>query len=94
VVVLDILPVDAGPDGKHKLVSLVRKTIDLEQQAAKASVHSLVDGNVTRRIGVITLPSFYEDIEARRKGVKEYRSATRDAARLLDGPKKKRSTAC
>lgn len=25
VVMLDILPVDAGPDGKHKLVSLVRK---------------------------------------------------------------------
>lgn len=90
VVVLDILPVDAGPDGKHKLVSLARKTINLEQQAAKASVHSLVDGNVTRRIGVITLPSFYEDIEARSKGVKEYRSATRDAARLLDGLKKEK----
>ena len=42
VVVLDILPADAGPDGKHKLVTLVRKTISLEQQAAKASVHALV----------------------------------------------------
>ena len=90
VVVLDMLPVDAGPDGKHKLVSLVRKTISLEQQAAKASVHSIVDGNVTRRIGVITLPSFYEDIAARQKGVQEYRSATRDVARLLDGLKKEK----
>src|SRR4051812_45870417 len=89
-VVLDILPVDAGPDGKHKLVSLGRKTINLEQQAAKASVHSLVDGNVTRRIGVITLPSFYEDVAARMKGVKDYRSAARDTARLLDGLKKEK----
>ena len=85
VVVLDVLPVDAGPDGKHKLVSLVRKTINLEQQAAKASVHSIVDGTVTRRIGVITLPSFYEDFAARQKGAEDFRSATRDVARLLDG---------
>src|SRR3954471_17179714 len=90
VAVLDILPVDEGPDGKHKLVSLTRKTINLEQQAAKASIHPLVDGNVTRRVGVITLPSFYEDIVARMKGVKDYRSATRDVARLLDGLKKEK----
>ena len=90
VVLLDVLPADAGPDGKHKLVSLVRKTISLEQQAAKASVHSIVDGNVTRRVGVITLASFYEDVAARRKGVQDYRSATRDVARLLDGLKREK----
>jgi carboxyl-terminal processing protease len=85
VVVLDVLPADAGPDGKHKLVSLVRKTISLEQQAAKASVHSIVDGNVTRRVGVITLASFYEDVAARQRGARDYRSATRDVARVLEG---------
>ncbi len=90
VVVLDVLPANAGPDGKHKLVSLVRKTIDLEEEAAKASVHSIVDGNTTRRIGVISLPSFYEDFAAREKGVKDYKSAARDVARLLDGLEKKK----
>ena len=90
VVVLDILPVDAGPDGKHKLVSLVRKTVSLEQQAAKASVHSIVDGGVTRRVGVITLPSFYEDFAARQRGDQNYKSASRDVARLLDGLKKEK----
>ena len=90
VVVLDVLPVDAGPDGKHKLVSLVRKTIKLEQQAAKASIHSIVDGKVTRRIGVITLPSFYEDVAARQRGAEDFRSATRDVARLLDGLKREK----
>jgi carboxyl-terminal processing protease len=88
VVVLDVLPVDAGPDGKHKLVSLVRKTISLEQQAAKASVHTIVDGKATRRVGVITLASFYEDFAARQKGAKDFKSATRDVARLLEGLKK------
>jgi carboxyl-terminal processing protease len=32
---------------------------------------------------VITLPAFYEDFEARRKGDKDYRSASRDVAKLL-----------
>lgn len=89
-VALDILPADAGPDGKHKLVSLIRKTINLEQQAAKASVHSIVDGGATRRVGVITLPSFYEDVAAKQKGTEGYKSATRDVARLLDGLKREK----
>src|ERR1035437_6466221 len=84
VVLLDVLPADAGPDGKHKLVSLIRKTIRLEEQAAKSSVHSIMEGNTTRRIGVISLPSFYEDFAARQNGARDYKSATRDVARLLD----------
>ncbi|MEO8158740.1 MAG: carboxy terminal-processing peptidase [Betaproteobacteria bacterium] len=84
VVVLDVLPADAGPDGKHKLVSLIRKKISLEQQAAKSSVRSVTDAKASRRIGVITLPSFYEDFAARQNGAKDFRSATRDVAHLLD----------
>jgi carboxyl-terminal processing protease len=87
VVLLDVLPADAGPDGKHKLISLVRKTISLEEQAAKASVRTIVDGKATRRVGVISLPSFYEDFAARQKGIKDYKSASRDVARLLEGLK-------
>jgi carboxyl-terminal processing protease len=84
VVVLDVLPAEAGPDGKHKLVSLIRKTISLEEQSAKASVRSITAGKAIRRVGVISLPSFYSDLEARQKGVQDYKSATRDVARLLD----------
>lgn len=80
---LDVLPADAGPDGKHKLVSLVRKTISLQEQSAKASVHPVVEGTTRRRIGVISLPSFYEDFAARQRGERNYKSATRDVARLL-----------
>ncbi len=90
VVLLDVLPADAGPDGKHKLVSLIRKTISLAEQAAKASVRSTMDGQATRRVGVISLSSFYEDFAGRQKGVQDYKSATRDVARLLDELKKEK----
>ncbi|WP_271023730.1 carboxy terminal-processing peptidase [Rhizobium sp. RCAM05973] len=83
VVRLDILPADAGPDGKHRLISLVRDKISLEKQAAQKTILSVKDGDATRKIGVITLPAFYEDFEARRKGDKDYRSASRDVAKLL-----------
>jgi len=48
----------------------------------------VTDGKVTRRVGVISLPSFYEDVAARQQGVQDYKSATRDVARLLDGFRK------
>ena len=90
VVQLDVLPADAGPDSRRKIVSLVRKAISLEEQAAKVSIRAVNDGKETRRVGVITLASFYEDVAARQKGVQNYKSAARDVARLLEGLKKDR----
>ena len=88
VVRLDVLPVEAGPDGKHKLISLVRKKITLENQAAKKSIIEVKDGGVTRRIGVISLPEFYQDFAGHQRGDKDYKSATRDVSRLLGELKK------
>ncbi|MBP1872426.1 carboxyl-terminal processing protease [Ensifer adhaerens] len=84
VVRLDILPADAGTDATHRVVSLVRDKISLEKQAAQKAVLSVKVGDATRKVGVITLPAFYEDFEARRKGDKDYRSASRDVRKLLD----------
>ncbi len=88
VVRLDVLPTEAGPDGKHKLISLVRKKISLDKQAAKKSIIEVKDGRATRRIGVISLPGFYQDFAAHQKGDKDFRSATRDVSRLLEELKK------
>ena len=88
VVRLDVLPAEAGENGKHKLVSLVRKKITLEKQAAKKSIIKVRDGNTTRLIGVISLPGFYQDFSARQKGDKDYKSATRDVSLLLQELKK------
>ena len=90
VVVLDVLPVDAGPDGKHRLVTLVRKKISLEQQAAKKTIQRLGEGAGARTIGVIALPTFYDDFAGRQKGLQDFRSATRDVARLLAELKKEK----
>ena len=83
VVRLDILPADAGTDGKHVTVALVRKKISMEEQSAKKTVIEVREGGAKRRIGVISLPTFYQDFEARRKGDKDFKSATRDVARIL-----------
>ena len=83
VVLLDILPADAGSDGKRQLISLTRKRIALEDRYARKTIIPVVDGNATRRIGVISLPSFYRDLEARQNGDRNFRSAAQDVARLL-----------
>ncbi len=85
---LEVLPTDAGPDGKHQLIALVRKKVNIEEQAAKSSVIEVKRGDVDRHIGVITLPTFYEDFDARRRGDADYKSATHDVAKLLAALKK------
>ena len=80
---LEILPSDAGLDGKHEVVTLVRQKVSIEEQAAKKKIIDIKDGNVSRKIGVIELPTFYSDFGARREGDKNFKSATRDVAKLL-----------
>jgi carboxyl-terminal processing protease len=76
---LDVIPADVGVDGPHKLVTIVRDKVKLEEQAASKSIID-VGG---KHIGVITLPGFYLDFEAARRGDADARSATSDVARLL-----------
>jgi len=87
-VVLEILPAEAGADGKHTFISLIRKKISLEKQDAKKSIIEVKDGSITHKIGVITLPVFYQDFGARGKGDKDYKSASRDVADLIESLKK------
>jgi carboxyl-terminal processing protease len=83
VVRLEMLPTDAGVDGKHVVITLVRDKINLEDAAASKKVIEIKDGDVTRKIGVIDLPSFYSDFGARSEGDKDFKSTTRDVAKLL-----------
>jgi carboxyl-terminal processing protease len=88
VVRLDILPADAGPDAKHNTVQLVRKKVTQADQSASKKEFEVKDGAVKRKVGVISLPTFYQDFEAKRRGDKDFKSATRDVARLLAEMKK------
>jgi len=88
VVVLSVLPAESGIDGKSRLISLVRKKITLDRQAAKKSIIEIEDKGTTRHIGVISLPSFYLDFAARQQGDENFKSATKDVSNLLEELKK------
>jgi carboxyl-terminal processing protease len=90
VVRLEVLPADTGPDGKHMTIALTRKKVSIEEQAAKKSVIEVKAGDHTRHIGVISLPTFYQDFDARRRGDADYKSATRDVEKLLGELKKEK----
>jgi carboxyl-terminal processing protease len=88
VVRLEILPAEGGPDAKPQLVTMIRKKVSIEEQAAKEKIIDVKDGGAVRKVGVVELPSFYEDFDARRRGDPDYKSATRDVANLLADMKK------
>ncbi|MGZ3158768.1 MAG: PDZ domain-containing protein, partial [Burkholderiaceae bacterium] len=68
VVLLDVLPAEAGPDGLHKRIPLVREKITLDKQAAKKAILQFTTADAKHKVGVITLPTFYQDLDARIKG--------------------------
>jgi carboxyl-terminal processing protease len=81
---LEVLPKGAPDSGPRKVVTLVRERVRLEEQAAKRSVVEVFGPHgPPRRIGVINIPTFYLDAPARARGEVDYRSTTRDVARLL-----------
>jgi carboxyl-terminal processing protease len=84
VVRLQILPAGATPGSPEPQVSLKRAKITLESQAAKKEVHTLRRGEQDLRVGVISVPSFYQDFQARVKGEADFRSTTRDVRRLIE----------
>lgn len=84
-VTLTVLSGKEGRGGEPQEITLVRKTVNLQERAAKGAVRTITraDGR-TARIGVVTLPSFYLDIEAAYRGDPNYRSCTRDVKKILE----------
>ena len=93
VVVLDILPADASADGEHRRVALTRETVSLEDQAASGSTREINNNGHIRKIGIIKLPSFYQDTDARRKTPAQFRSATNDVLKIIDELKREKINA-
>ncbi|HXY97831.1 MAG TPA: carboxy terminal-processing peptidase [Steroidobacteraceae bacterium] len=80
---LQVLPGGAAPGSPEKVLEFVRNKITLEAQAAHKDVKTVARNGRTYRIGVITVPGFYQDIAAQNAGDENYRSTTRDVAKLL-----------
>ncbi|MGR4893967.1 carboxy terminal-processing peptidase [Stenotrophomonas sp. LARHCG68] len=84
---LEYIPAAEGVDGKHRMVTITRQKIRLSEQAAKGETMTIpgAAGEAQRRIGIVKLPTFYQDFEGRRRNAADYASATRDVAKLLAG---------
>lgn len=80
---LQIQPGNSAPGSSERTVSLARARITLDAQAASKELRKVKRGDRELRIGVITVPSFYQDYNARVAGDDDYRSTTRDVRRLL-----------
>lgn len=78
-----IIPADAADPSKRKTVELVRDEIKLKDQEARADIIHKKDANgEPMKLGWITLPSFYADMDKRQK------STTKDVQVLLKRLKK------
>jgi carboxyl-terminal processing protease len=81
---LQILPAGVAPGSPEKVLELVRNKVTLEAQAAQKEVRKVQRGERELSVGVINVPSFYQDFEARSAGAKDYRSTTRDVRKLIE----------
>lgn len=84
VVRLQVLPKESGVDGPSKIITIMRNKVKLEEQQAKKKIIEIPSGTIKKRIGVITIPTFYMDFQAHSRGEEDYRSTTRDTRRLVD----------
>ena len=84
VVRLDVIPA-AGRADEARRLTITRNEVQLEEQAAQSKIIKInaLDG-APRKIGVIDIPAFYLDFDAYRKGDPDFRSTTRDVAKLVN----------
>lgn len=80
---LQILPAGEHPGGKEKVLSFVRNKVTLKAQEAHSKLATVTQDGQKYKIGIINVPSFYEDVRAEDEGKANYRSTTRDVLRLL-----------
>ena len=84
VVRLTVIPADAGSGGKRKVIDITRDEVKLTEQQAKAEIIEVKspDTGETQRLGFLTLPSFYADME-RSRNARNSKSTTRDVQALI-----------
>lgn len=84
VIRLRVLPRGAEPGSAQKIVLLTRAKVKLEEQAARSELREVtLDDGTSYRIGVITVPKFYQDFAARTSGELDYTSTSRDVTALI-----------
>ncbi|MEM9257561.1 MAG: carboxy terminal-processing peptidase [Pseudomonadota bacterium] len=84
VVRLEVIPAKSKAADQHKVITIVRNKVKLEEQAAQKKIIDVPNGEDSIRVGIIDIPAFYIDFDAMRRGDKEYKSTTRDVKKLLE----------
>lgn len=87
-VILGVLSETSANSNLVKQINIVRNTVKLEEQSASKSVIEILHNEELRRLGVISIPTFYIDFEGSRRGDPNYKSTTRDVKKLIDELKK------
>ena len=72
-----------------KIISIVRNTVRLEEQAAQAKLLEINDKQGSHLIGVLDIPTFYIDFQGKQSGDPNYKSTTRDVKNLIKRLKEK-----
>lgn len=81
---LSVLPGGAAPGSPEVIQTYARGTITLEGQAAQKKPTQVLERDGQKlKVGVIEVPSFYQDYDARAAGKADYRSTTRDVEKLV-----------
>ena len=80
---LKILPTSSNVDSNPYDLSLIRDSVTLEEQAATSYIKTIDLNEKDFQIGFITIPSFYQDFAARRKGLENYKSTTSDVKNIV-----------
>jgi len=78
VVRLELIPSDAVDEYHREVVEIVRDTVKLEEQAVRSKVIDIKKDELSIKIGIIAVPSFYIDFEGLEAGKKDFKSTARD----------------
>ncbi|HEY7929059.1 MAG TPA: carboxy terminal-processing peptidase [Steroidobacteraceae bacterium] len=80
---LQILPAGATPGTAERTLALTRNKVTLQNEAPKKEVRQITRNGHVYKIGIITVPNFYNDMEEAGGGNTTNRSTTNDVRRLL-----------
>jgi carboxyl-terminal processing protease len=93
---LQVIPANATDPSKRNVIEITREEVKLKESEAKGEVIELNDSDARKmKLGWITLPSFYSDMEGKAKSLASKnnpsegpKSTTKDVRRILERMKK------
>ena len=87
MVQLLVLKKEANIDDYPDTVRLVRDRVDVVDEDATFDIIPYRADNKDYNVGLIKIPSFYINFEEAQRGIKDYKSVTRDVKRCIDSLK-------